>query len=80
MKKEKKRSEEGKKRSEKGKKKGVKKEKKGVKRISGGGRWGGKVRGKEKRFSLVSLFNGISTFVGYLMLKPFSEKNSSGTI
>ena len=31
-------------------------------------------------FGLVSLFNGISTFVGYLMPKPFSEKNSSGTI
>ena len=29
---------------------------------------------------LVSLFNGISTFVGYLMPKPFFEKNSSGTI
>ena len=28
----------------------------------------------------VSLFNGISTFVGYLMSKLFSEKNSSGTI
>ena len=28
----------------------------------------------------VSLFNGISTFVGYLMPKPFSEKNSKGTI
>ena len=26
----------------------------------------------------LSLFNGISTFVGYLMPKPFSEKNSSG--
>ena len=26
------------------------------------------------------LFNGISTFVGYLMLKPFSKKNGSGTI
>ena len=25
-------------------------------------------------------FNGISTFVGYLMPKPFSQKNSSGTI
>ena len=25
-------------------------------------------------------FNGISTFVGYLMPKPFSKKNSSGTI
>ena len=31
-------------------------------------------------FGLVSLFNGISTFVGYLMPKLFSEKNSSGTI
>ena len=31
-------------------------------------------------FGLVSLFNGISTFVGYLMPKPFSYKNSSGTI
>ena len=31
-------------------------------------------------FGLVSLFNGISTFVGYLMPKPFSKKNSSGTI
>ena len=31
-------------------------------------------------FGLVSLFNSISTFVGYLMLKPFSQKNSSGTI
>ena len=30
--------------------------------------------------SLVSLFNGISTVVGYLMPKPFSKKNSSGTI
>ena len=29
---------------------------------------------------LVSLFNSISIFVGYLMPKPFSEKNSSGTI
>ena len=28
----------------------------------------------------VSLFNGISTFVGYLMPKLFSLKNSSGTI
>ena len=28
---------------------------------------------------LVFLFNGISTFVGYLMPKPFSKKNS-GTI
>ena len=31
-------------------------------------------------FGSVSLFNGISTFVGYVMPKPFSEKNSSGTI
>ena len=31
-------------------------------------------------FGLVSLFNGISTFVCYLMPKPFSGKNSSGTI
>ena len=31
-------------------------------------------------FGLVSLFNGISTFAGYLMLKPFSQKNSTGTI
>ena len=31
-------------------------------------------------FGLVSLFNGISTFVGYLMRKPFFWKNSSGTI
>ena len=31
-------------------------------------------------FGLVSLFNGISTFQGYLMTDPFSSKNSSGTI
>ena len=31
-------------------------------------------------FGLVFLFNGISAFVGYLMPKPFSSKNSSGTI
>ena len=31
-------------------------------------------------FGLVSLFNGISTFVGYLMPKPFSEKNSNSAI
>ena len=29
---------------------------------------------------LVYLFNCISTLMGYLMLKPFLEKNSSGTI
>ena len=29
---------------------------------------------------LVSLFNGISTFIGYLMLKPSIYKNSIGTI
>ena len=28
----------------------------------------------------ISLFNGISTFVGYLMAKPSFEKNSNGTI
>ena len=32
------------------------------------------------QIGLVSLFYGISTFVGYLTPKPFSEKNSSGTI
>ena len=31
-------------------------------------------------FGLFSLFNGISTFVGYLVPKPFSKKNSGGTI
>ncbi len=31
-------------------------------------------------FGLVSLFNGILTFVGYLMPKSFSWKNSSVTI
>ena len=31
-------------------------------------------------FDLVSLFNGISTYVGYLMPKLFFWKNSSGTI
>ena len=31
-------------------------------------------------FGLVGLFNGISTFAGYLMTKPFSLKNSSGNI
>ena len=31
-------------------------------------------------FDLVSLFNGISTIVGYLMPKLFSKKNSSYTI
>ena len=31
-------------------------------------------------FGLVSLFNSISTFVGYLMPKLFFQKNSSGTI
>ena len=32
------------------------------------------------RFGLVSLFNDISTFVGYLMPKQFSSNNSSGAI
>ena len=31
-------------------------------------------------FGLVSLFNGISNFVGYLMPNNFSEKNRSSTI
>ena len=31
-------------------------------------------------FNLVSLFNGLSNFVGYLMAKPSLEKNSSNTI
>ena len=35
---------------------------------------------EKEMIGLVSLFNGISTFVGYLMPKPFSEKNGSGTI
>ena len=35
---------------------------------------------KKLWFGLVSLFNGISIFVGYLTPKPFSKKNSSGTI
>ena len=45
---------------------------KGLEDLEGGGRGDG--------FGLVSLFNGISTFVGYLMPKLFSLKNSSGTI
>ena len=32
------------------------------------------------RFVLASLFNGISTFVGYLMPKPFFEKDSSDNL
>ena len=31
-------------------------------------------------FGLVSLFNGISTFVGYQMLKPLLKKDNSDTI
>ena len=31
-------------------------------------------------FSLVSLFNGISTFVGYLMLNASRLKNGSGVM
>ena len=30
--------------------------------------------------SLISLFNGISTFVGYLMPEPSFKENSSGAI
>ena len=36
--------------------------------------------GNEVRFGSVSFINGISTFVGYLMPKLFSKKDSSGTI
>ena len=32
------------------------------------------------RFGLVSMFNGILTFVGYLMPKPSFKKNGSYTI
>ena len=39
-----------------------------------------KKSGKIRTFDLVSLLNVISTFVGYLMPKLFSSKNSSGTI
>ena len=35
---------------------------------------------KTNKHGLVSLFNGISSIVGYLMPKIFSKKNSSGTI
>ena len=35
---------------------------------------------ERRKDGLVSLFNGISTFVGYLMPKLFSKKNSSDTI
>ena len=40
------------------------------------------VKSYQHRFGsgLVSLFNGIPTFVGYLMPKPSSYKNGSGTI
>ena len=34
----------------------------------------------DMKFGLVSLFNSILTFVGYLIPKLFSKKNSSGTI
>ena len=33
-----------------------------------------------KLFGLVSLFNGISAFMGYVMPKPYFYKNSNGTI
>ena len=33
----------------------------------------------EERYGWCLCFNGISTFVGYLMPKPLSTKNSSGT-
>ena len=47
-----------------------------VGQLSSGGGW----LNDPTRLVSVSLFNGISTFVGYLMPKPFSKKNSSGTI
>ena len=37
-------------------------------------------KGEIGKSSLVSLFTGISTLVGYLMPKSFSLKKSSGTI
>ena len=35
---------------------------------------------KDTKVWFVFLFNGISTFEGYLMPMPFSKKNSSSTI
>ena len=35
---------------------------------------------KKIKFGLVSLFIGISTFVGYLMPNPSFKKNGNGTI
>ena len=35
---------------------------------------------KSRLFALVSLFNGISTFVGYLMQKESFKQNSSDSI
>ena len=35
---------------------------------------------KKKRFGLISLFNGLSIFVGYLMPKQSLKKNSSGIV
>ena len=35
---------------------------------------------KKFKFGLVSLFNGVSTFVGYLTSKPSLGKNSNDTI
>ena len=39
-----------------------------------------KQRSEGDNFGLVSLFNRISTFVGYLIPKPPLEKNSHDTI
>ena len=39
-----------------------------------------RARYSHQKIDLVSLFNGISTFVGYLMPKSFSKKNSNDTI
>ena len=46
-------------------------------------RWQTKKKKQKKNIEniwLVSLFNGISTFVGSIIAKPLSKKNSSGTI
>ena len=37
-------------------------------------------RGGKERFGLVSLFNGISTFVGYSVSKPSMERNCNDMI
>ena len=39
-----------------------------------------KFRNGYKSFDLVSLFYGVSNFVGYLILKPFLYNNSHDTV